>query len=473
RAEPRERRTVPLPGASLYTTAGDYGRFLVALGEGAGLAKATWEEMTRQQVQVFGRDDKPSFWWGLGVGVYRAGADTVLWHWGDNGNLNAYFEIIPKQRKGVVFFLNGANAHAITALVTRRVLGVEGPAISTSYFRYPAMDSPAMAITRAFVAGGAAAAAKAAGEAVPRSPAEEQAATERLATLTAIALQQGDLAGARAAVDMALGRGPSSPLMLVVSGGVHAAMGNRTAMEAAFEKAREAMPNAESRINSLGYTLLRAGRLDDAIVVFESNVKAYPQSANCYDSLAEALENRGDREQAIRNYARALSIDPSLTGSSYLALRRLLDDGLAAGGAEEVVRSLYRRVSFQAGKNVDWNQVKELFIPEAVIVLRTSRSAMTVFDREGFVRDFVRFITEAKLEDRAFEETILAIKTEETGDVARATVHYSSRIPSESRPPQEGIDVFGLMKKDGAWRIVSIVNEVVQPGVTVPVEVRK
>ncbi len=142
-------------------------------------------------------------------------------------------------------------------------------------------------------------------------------------------------------------------------------------------------------------------------------------------------------------------------------------------GAEDVVKALYRRVSFEAGKNVDWEQVKAMFIPEAVIVLRTSRTAMTVFDRDGFVRDFVRFITEAKLEDRAFEETILAIKTQETGEVARATVHYAARIPSDGRPAQQGIDVFLLMKKDGAWRIVSIVNEIVRPGVPVPEELRK
>jgi len=144
-----------------------------------------------------------------------------------------------------------------------------------------------------------------------------------------------------------------------------------------------------------------------------------------------------------------------------------------ATGAEDVVKALYQRVSFEAGKNVDWDQVKAMFIPEAVIVLRSSRTAMTVFDRDGFVRDFVRFITEAKLENRAFEETILAIKTQETGEVARATVHYAARIPSAGQPAQQGVDVFLLMKKDGAWRIVSIVNEIVRPGVPVPEEVRK
>jgi len=143
------------------------------------------------------------------------------------------------------------------------------------------------------------------------------------------------------------------------------------------------------------------------------------------------------------------------------------------GSAEDVVRTLYRIVTFDAGKNVDWEQVKALFIPEAVIVLRASRTSMNVLNRNTFVDDFVRFIRDAKLEDQAFEETIVAIKTQETGDVARSTVHYAARIPSRDRPAQHGVDVFLLMKVDGRWRIVSIVNELVRPGVEVPEEIRK
>jgi Putative lumazine-binding len=144
-----------------------------------------------------------------------------------------------------------------------------------------------------------------------------------------------------------------------------------------------------------------------------------------------------------------------------------------AGTAEDVVRALYRVVTFDAGKDVDWEQVRALFIPEAVIVLRASRTSMNVLNRNTFVDDFVRFIRDAKLEDQAFEETVVAIKTQETGDVARSTVHYAARIPSRDRPAQHGIDVFLLMKTDNQWRIVSIVNEIVRPGVDIPEELRK
>jgi hypothetical protein len=137
------------------------------------------------------------------------------------------------------------------------------------------------------------------------------------------------------------------------------------------------------------------------------------------------------------------------------------------------LRARRSTVTFGAGNNVDWEQVKALFIPEDVIVLRASRTSMNVLNGNTFVDDFVRFIRDAKLEDQAFKETIVAIKTQETGDVARSPVHYTAHLPSRDRPAQHGVDVFLLIETDGRWRIVSIVNEIVRPGVEVPDEIRK
>ena len=324
---PRPRSTRALPGASLYTTAGDYGRFLVALGAGEGLARATWQAMTSPQIQVLDRNGKPCFSWGFGVGVNRSGGDTTLWHWGDNGDLNAYFEIIPARKRGVVIFLNGANAHALTPLVTRRVLGLATPAIATSYFRYATLDSPGMAMTRAFRARGIAGAVEVASANPERLTAADSPELQRLMVLSDAALRAGDLAGARAALEFVIARSPSSATGHLRLGGVRLAQGDRAAMETSFEKALSIDKNQEGRLNSLGYTLLRLGRVDEAIVVFEYNAGKYPQSANVYDSLAEALEKKGDRRQAIRNYARALSMgDPDPSSSSYQALKRLLSE---------------------------------------------------------------------------------------------------------------------------------------------------
>jgi len=47
-------------------------------------------------------------------------------------------------------------------------------------------------------------------------------------------------------------------------------------------------------MNQLGYQALFSGKDAEAIAIFKSNIERYPNSANVYDSLAEAYE-RGDR----------------------------------------------------------------------------------------------------------------------------------------------------------------------------------
>jgi CubicO group peptidase (beta-lactamase class C family) len=69
----------------------------------------------------------------------------------------------------------------------------------------------------------------------------------------------------------------------------------------------------ENQMNRIGYDLLSAKRVKDAIEVFKLNVADYPQSANVYDSLGEAYMVNGDRELAIKNYERSIELDPSNT----------------------------------------------------------------------------------------------------------------------------------------------------------------
>jgi len=66
----------------------------------------------------------------------------------------------------------------------------------------------------------------------------------------------------------------------------------------------------ESRLNDLGYSLLRSNRVAEAIAVFKVNVELYPQSSNVYDSLGEAYLAHGDRELAVINYKKSLELDP-------------------------------------------------------------------------------------------------------------------------------------------------------------------
>jgi len=66
----------------------------------------------------------------------------------------------------------------------------------------------------------------------------------------------------------------------------------------------------ENELNNLGYRLLRANKLNDAIRIFQLNVEAYPQSSNVYDSLGEAYMDEGEKPPAIANYQKSLQLNP-------------------------------------------------------------------------------------------------------------------------------------------------------------------
>lgn len=66
----------------------------------------------------------------------------------------------------------------------------------------------------------------------------------------------------------------------------------------------------EGTLNQLGYLLLYGGQPQDANAVFQRNVQEYPQSWNVYDSLGEAYMNTGQKNLAIANYEKSLSLNP-------------------------------------------------------------------------------------------------------------------------------------------------------------------
>ncbi|HEV7859152.1 MAG TPA: tetratricopeptide repeat protein [Pyrinomonadaceae bacterium] len=67
---------------------------------------------------------------------------------------------------------------------------------------------------------------------------------------------------------------------------------------------------SEDYINNLGYSLMLQHRMKEAIDILKLNTEAHPQSANTYDSLAEAYMNNGDKGLAIQYYRKALEVDP-------------------------------------------------------------------------------------------------------------------------------------------------------------------
>ncbi len=156
--------------------------------------------------------------------------------------------------------------------------------------------------------------------------------------------------------------------------------------------------------------------------------------------------------------------------SSLHAQAVLQDDALLT--PERLVAAIYDMVSFEGGSVPDWDKVRSLFIPEAVVVLRTSREATTIFSVEGFIDDFVNFVENTPAGANGFTEKVVRMKSMVFGDMAHVLVLYESHITGSPRPPRQGVDSFSLIKKDGRWWIAAVTNELPTPERPLPEALR-
>lgn len=138
--------------ASLLTTAGDYGRFLLAVVTGQGLKPESAAAMLTPRIHVPSKLDDPrstprdDMSWGLGWGLVKSGSGEVFWHWGHQEAWRAFVAVRRDGRAGLVAFTNSATGLAI-ARALADLAGVGGlPVLDWLY--YESTDSPRWAARR-------------------------------------------------------------------------------------------------------------------------------------------------------------------------------------------------------------------------------------------------------------------------------------------------------------------------------------
>ena len=116
--------------------------------------------------------------------------------------------------------------------------------------------------------------------------------------------------------DILYGRTPV-PVKQPVATAIYEAI-EKSGVAAAVERYRELKASraeefdlTEPQLNNVGYELLAQKRTADAVEIFKLNVELFPQSGNVHDSLAEAHMKAGQKDLAIKNYAKSLELDPT------------------------------------------------------------------------------------------------------------------------------------------------------------------
>ncbi|MDR2127127.1 MAG: alpha/beta fold hydrolase [Prevotellaceae bacterium] len=68
---------------------------------------------------------------------------------------------------------------------------------------------------------------------------------------------------------------------------------------------------SENGMNMSGYEYLYKNDYEQAVILFQMNVEAYPESSNVYDSLGEAYLQAGNKKRAKEYYEKSLDLNPN------------------------------------------------------------------------------------------------------------------------------------------------------------------
>jgi len=107
--------TRPVAAFTLYTSATDYGKFLVAVLNDEPVLK----QITASPVSV---DPSLSLSWGLGWGIERVQGDLYIWHWGNNPGYRSFVIASVRTGDGFVMLTNSDNGLKLAEPITQRLL---------------------------------------------------------------------------------------------------------------------------------------------------------------------------------------------------------------------------------------------------------------------------------------------------------------------------------------------------------------
>ncbi len=117
--------------SSLYTTAEDYARFVIAVMNREGLKKETSAEMLKPQISLKEEDN----FWGLGLGLEKTEDGYYFWQWGDYGYLKSFVLASGTKKDGIVFFTNSYYGLCIADDLVKTAIGGKHPLFNNSIMK--------------------------------------------------------------------------------------------------------------------------------------------------------------------------------------------------------------------------------------------------------------------------------------------------------------------------------------------------
>lgn len=139
-----------------------------------------------------------------------------------------------------------------------------------------------------------------------------------------------------------------------------------------------------------------------------------------------------------------------------------------AQSPQECVTSLYHVISGPAEQDRNWDQLRKLFDPEARIRVALVKPDGSEEEGDWSVEDFIGLAKE-EYRTAGFWEREVASEVVEYGNIAHSFSTYETRVGAIDREPMgRGINSVQLLRRDGDWKIVSLVFAIEQPDQPIP-----
>lgn len=125
-----------------------------------------------------------------------------------------------------------------------------------------------------------------------------------------------------------------------------------------------------------------------------------------------------------------------------------------------MIQALYRCISFEPGGEPNWQQFRQLFLPQSQLLKAGAigPKGSPVLTIDEFIEQTHAFVGESLLQRHGFVETEIMRKTEGFGRIAHIFSTYASRFASgSSKPISRGTNSIQMLRKDGRWWLVSLV----------------
>lgn len=159
-----------------------------------------------------------------------------------------------------------------------------------------------------------------------------------------VALEAGDLNGARAAFEVAVQKNPTQADAHHYLGLVNDQTGNKADAEKSYARALELQPDLEESAVNLAAILVETGRYDAAAALTKKGLAKNPKSAALQLNLAMALSGKDDVGGANAAFEEAIKLEPRsgihlVTYAGHLARTNRRDEAIAKLKEAEKVAS--------------------------------------------------------------------------------------------------------------------------------------